>query len=367
MKRDEINRIVLVVSFTIIILAVLFLLFMISSHKPARQGAENGTMVSGTIPDGDTGDAVDTVSEATDGDVLEISQNEQQGSSDAAEADSTGAASAGSSDVTGTVQETAVASEGSDDPAQKRHRFFRIKAPVFVQAAAGEKITAEKAEKQLEEMRGYWETNNQEAMRELAHLPRFEAMSQALREGSSGSEGTGSFFYSGDRNGEGKPHGRGIAVYADNSYYYGDWMFGRREGQGAWFCYYPETDTNVVREHLYTGGWVDDLPDGQGQEHVDYAPERMEEGIVYLQNVIGHFSQGLYDDSPLYIMTADAEGNVTEWYGNCEEGVFVPLDKIDKAGHSPILWKREDPERVFAILPDCVGTYGVSGLMPGNN
>ena len=76
-----------------------------------------------------------------------------------------------------------------------------------------DKVTFDKDE-QLKEMMTYWADNNQKALDDLAGLERFMAMSWRLR-------GTKDFYYYGDLDGNGRPNGTGIAVYADNQYYYG--------------------------------------------------------------------------------------------------------------------------------------------------
>lgn len=51
-----------------------------------------------------------------------------------------------------------------------------------------------------------------------------------------------------------KQHGRGQCFYADGSVYDGEWKEGVRCGQGKL----------IHGEFTYTGGWVDDKPEGQG-------------------------------------------------------------------------------------------------------
>ena len=55
---------------------------------------------------------------------------------------------------------------------------------------------------------------------------------------------------------------------------------------------------------MYSGQWADDRPNGKGQEHYDYDPEYMNSVDIYLQNIIGVFSEGLYNGS-MYVITVD--------------------------------------------------------------
>lgn len=104
-------------------------------------------------------------------------------------------------------------------------------------------------DEQLKEMMSYWADNNQKALDDLANLERFKAMSWALRD-------TADFYYFGDTNPSGVPEGKGIAVYADNQYYYGDWKNGLRSGNGTWIHYHIHNTVNkndLYLYHQYTG------------------------------------------------------------------------------------------------------------------
>ena len=194
---------------------------------------------------------------------------------------------------------------------------------------------------QLQEMLTYWQDGNAEAVRDLAHLERFEAMSYSLK-------GSNDFYYFGDVDGSGLPNGKGLAVYADSQYYYGDWTGGVRNGEGAWFSFYPKYSTYVVTEHMYSGTWKDDLPEGEGQEHFDYNPDYMNLQDVYLQNAIGSFSKGLYNGD-MYIINVDKNGTTDEWLGKCTLGVFERIDGVsdDKKGNMPVLKMRQAEKTVF--------------------
>ena len=93
--------------------------------------------------------------------------------------------------------------------------------------------------------------------------------------------------------------GTGIACYADNAYYYGEWSNGKREGNGKWvrfYVYYDDDTTSdrAYREHMYAGEWKNDLPDGEGQEHYELDMSKAAKKERYIQNVIGTFRSGFY-------------------------------------------------------------------------
>lgn len=149
----------------------------------------------------------------------------------------------------------------------------------------------------LKEAYPFFADNNQEAIWDLAHLKRYVKLSKGL-------EGTEDYYYQGDVDGDGKPHGTGLAIYEKNSYYFGQWSHGERSGQGTWYRYYinQKNKTNamgVYMSHSYAGEWRNNLPNGQGAEHYDVDISKLEPTRkIMIQNVVGNFTDGLYDGAP---------------------------------------------------------------------
>ena len=214
---------------------------------------------------------------------------------------------------------------------------------------------------QMQEMYAYWADGNTEAVRELAHLERFEAMSYSL-------SGSNDFFYYGDTTGDGVPNGTGLAVYAGDQYYFGEWSEGVRSGNGTWFSFYPNYSQYVVKEHMYTGEWAGDLPNGQGQEHYDYVSEFMNNADIYLQNAIGGFKDGYYNGD-MYIITVNKNGDASEWDGTCNRGTWEQVlhASFDTKGKIPVLSLKEDPERHVYMTKEGLKNNGVSGIITGGN
>ena len=214
---------------------------------------------------------------------------------------------------------------------------------------------------QMQEMYAYWADGNTEAVRELAHLERFEAMSYSL-------SGSNDFFYYGDTTGDGVPNGTGLAVYAGDQYYFGEWSEGVRSGNGTWFSFYPNYSQYVVKEHMYTGEWAGDLPNGQGQEHYDYVSEFMNNADIYLQNAIGGFKDGYYNGD-MYIITVNMNGDTSEWDGTCNSGTWdqVLHAAIDNKGKIPVLSLRENTENHVYMTKEGLKNNGVSGIITGGN
>lgn len=198
----------------------------------------------------------------------------------------------------------------------------------------------------LNEALPYFEDNNHEAIRDLAHLRRYVKLSAGLK-------GTQNYYYKGDVNSEGKPHGKGLAIYADNSYYYGDWSNGAREGDGRWFRFYinEKSKRNAKGKytlHSYAGQWKNDLPNGEGAEHYDVDISKLEGKERILQNVVGTFTDGLYDGE-MFANTVDYTGNVEEWDGTAEQGVFTLWKEMSAIGECSVWKKRNENDTYMDI------------------
>ena len=222
-----------------------------------------------------------------------------------------------------------------------------------VSGGAGRNGTEEKTEEKtdgqmLAEMMDYWSKGNVEAVEDLCGLPRYRSMSASL-------QGPSYFYYYGDKDDQGKPEGTGIAVYGGDQYYYGQWSEGVRKGQGTWLkmYYYTDSDADADRtvvSHSYTGEWENNLPNGEGHEQYGLDTGLAEPGRRYLQNVIGNFSNGLYDGK-MYLMTEDSGGNVQEWYGTASQGVFETFEGRDLEGRVPVCQDAKDPDSHLWIRP----------------
>lgn len=218
---------------------------------------------------------------------------------------------------------------------------------------------------QLEEIYAYWNDYQLEAVDDLIRLPRVRTMTNELSE-------TNRFYYYGDVNGDGLPHGSGLAVYADNAYYCGEWKNGKRHGNGMWLQIFPDKTVTLngipgVMEHSYNGEWQNDYPNGEGQEHISYDKEEME-GEYVITNVIGGFKDGYYDGS-LYIMAFDKDGGTTDWEATAKKGAFNYYhERYNASGECPV-WKEmiEADEDVFRWLdePENVN-WGIFGLKKMN-
>lgn len=216
-------------------------------------------------------------------------------------------------------------------------------------------------EEMLVEMAGYWEQDNMDAVEDLAHLAWFMKMSASIAD-----EDT--FYYYGERNDQGQPNGLGIACYAGNEYYYGQWVNGMREGDGEWIKYYIYYDDDTASDrayqlHMYHGEWAADLPNGDGQEHYDLDMSQAADQGRYIQNVIGTFKDGLYSGE-MYLTTLNWDGNQEEWNGLADEGVWNPYGAATNKREVPVCQDVDDGNNYLWIQTRSNKDRGIAELMP---
>ncbi len=216
----------------------------------------------------------------------------------------------------------------------------------------------------LNEALPYFADNNQDAIWDLAHLKRYVKLSSSL-------EGTDQYYYTGAVNGNGRPEGKGLAIYEKNSYYYGSWSDGKRSGEGIWFRFYiGQKDKNNAMgkymAHSYSGSWANDMPNGQGAEHYDVDTSKLQVRERILQNIVGNFSDGLYDGE-LYANTVDYTGNVEEWSGITSRGVFTLWRDMSAIGECSVWRKNDDHSLCMDIDKSENKNQGIRELLKKEN
>lgn len=216
---------------------------------------------------------------------------------------------------------------------------------------------------QLEEIYAYWDQYKLDAVDDLIHLPRVRTITNELK-------GTNYFYYCGEKDSKGNPNGKGLAVYADNAYYFGDWKNGKRSGRGMYWKTFPDKTASIngatgILEHQYSGRWSNDYPNGEGQEHFtfDYS---LASGEYAIANVIGNFEDGYYDGE-LYIMTVVGDDQFIDWIADAERGTFLNLDKYSEDQDGKKVWRRyyttEDENKNYRRMYDKDNKgFGIYGL-----
>lgn len=217
---------------------------------------------------------------------------------------------------------------------------------------------------QLPEIYAYWDEYQLDAVEDLIRLERVRTISAALK-------GSNDFYYYGNTNAKGQADGTGLAVYANDTYYFGEWSNGQRHGKGMWLRIFPDAPGIVngvkgVTEHQYSGMWSDDYPNGEGQEHFDFESIETKNEYV-ISNAIGIFKNGYYNGD-MYLMTIDSNMNTTDWYGSAQMGSFKALNsKKNNLGKYPI-WEigdgfsTDEQDGCRWILAKDNVDYGIAGL-----
>lgn len=192
---------------------------------------------------------------------------------------------------------------------------------------------------QMQELFGYWDAGREEAVADLIRLERIRNYTDEL-------EGTKDYFYYGQLDSQNRPNGKGLAIYADNTYYFGTFKAGLRDGSGTWLHIYPDEPQTVgeyqnVTEHFYTGEFSADLPNGNGQENYVYGDE-ISVNQDNLYNVIGSFKNGYYNGE-MIIYTIDSNRKMYEWNALAKEGTFgICEQKVSTTGKHPVWIKGID-------------------------
>lgn len=218
-------------------------------------------------------------------------------------------------------------------------------------------------EGRLKTMAAYWEEGNLDAIDDIMRMGDMIYVSQQLG-------GTANYYYYGEENDDGTPDGKGIAIYADNSYYYGSFDEGIRSGDGMWVRIYVDGGTfskanNGIYFHSYQGTWANNLPNGDGQEHVDCNIDYQEYRVA--MNVIGSFRNGYYDGDE-YVTTLDADGTYTDWSGTAGNGIWkAATDSYDKTKYNilPVCVNEKDDENYIWIRGAVNEKQGITGLVEG--
>lgn len=230
-------------------------------------------------------------------------------------------------------------------------------------------VSIKNTDAQMAELFGYWNDSRLEAVYDLINLERVRNLTRDL-------EGTDGFYYYGELNANNKPTGTGLAIYADDTYYFGQWKDGLREGTGILLQIFPDKnvslgDYNAIKEHFYTGSFKADLPNGKGQENYVYDVEEIS-GQDYIVNAIGGFKNGYYD-SEMIIYTIDKYGNRYEWRANADAGSFILREPsmVSTTGKRPVWEKGNDNDHstdesdngYFWLKEEDNKNWGVFGLM----
>ena len=122
-------------------------------------------------------------------------------------------------------------------------------------------------------------------------------------------------------------------------------------------------NTDLYTYHQYTGGFANDLPDGEGSEHFDFNTANFKKGERYVGNRIGSYSGGLLNGD-FYVTTTDLNDKMEEWEGTADHGTWVYQNaNKDKKGNRTILVMIGDEENFIWMQPSVNKNIGVPCLI----
>lgn len=271
------------------------------------------------------------------------------------------------------ISDAAVATDNpdSDSDAANETKNVKVKrvlvkdelSPTYV---AGKALEYIKDDYQLPELFDYWNAYELDAVEDVVRLERMREITDSLGQ-------SNDYYYFGQKDADGLPSGKGLAVYAYNTYYFGDFKAGKRDGEGMWLRVFIDEPGVVngikgVSEHQYSGAFVNDYPCGEGQENIMYAENaEINEDTFAIHNAIGTFKDGYYDGD-MYIMTDNGDGNTTDWYGTAQRGCFTMVEAKKGYAGKIAIWNigdgyETDEQNGYRwIMPGENLDFGIAGL-----
>lgn len=131
--------------------------------------------------------------------------------------------------------------------------------------------------------------------------------------------GKNNSFYYGARNDAGQREGKGIAVYADGYFYYGDYSADQRSGHGV-YMRAVYSDSSSIGSYIFEGEWADDMPNGNGTATSNFYKDRISSAGLAKQVITGTYVNGLENGTMNLTGTTKAGGTAKYTY-TVEDGV----------------------------------------------
>ena len=137
----------------------------------------------------------------------------------------------------------------------------------------------------LSELLACFEAGNMDDVKELLRTePYMDMADEIINEEDS--------FYYGDKNDAGEREGKGVAVYCNGYYYYGDYAGNVRSGNGIWIrAVYSESSS--IGSFIFEGEWSADLPNGSGSATSNFYTDKISSSELAKQVITGDYTNGL--------------------------------------------------------------------------
>lgn len=134
-------------------------------------------------------------------------------------------------------------------------------------------------------------------------------------------------YYYGSKDADGNRQGKGIAMYINGYFYYGDFENNVRSGEGTWMrAVYA--DSSAIGSFIFKGQWADDKPNGSGEATSNFYKDKISANEMVKQIIKGEYKDGLENGS-MNLSGATKGGASVNYTYKSEAGVAVKSSKED--------------------------------------
>lgn len=132
-------------------------------------------------------------------------------------------------------------------------------------------------------------------------------------------------FYYGYRDEAGRRSGKGIAVYENGYYYYGDFADDVRSGHGIYIrAVYSESSS--IGSYIFEGEFANDKPNGNGVATSNFYKDKIGESGLAKQVITGEFVDGL-ENGTMSLVGTTKSGATVKYSYKSENGVAIQSSK----------------------------------------
>lgn len=134
-------------------------------------------------------------------------------------------------------------------------------------------------------------------------------------------------YYYGSKDADGKRSGKGIAMYVNGYFYYGDFENDVRSGEGTWMrAVY--SDSSAIGSYIFKGTWANDKPNGAGEATSNFYKDKISSNEMVKQIIKGEYKDGLENGS-MNLSGATKGGSSVNYTYKAEDGIAVQSSKGD--------------------------------------
>lgn len=175
-------------------------------------------------------------------------------------------------------------------------------------------------EEQLSKIYAVFETGNMDDVKELLRTDEIKEFSDEIV-----SENTS--YYYGEKDADGKRQGKGLAMYLDGYFYYGNFEADQRSGEGIWMrAVYAES--SAIGSFIYKGSFANDKPNGKGESTSNFYKDRISDTEMVKQVIVGNYTDGK-EDGQMSLSGATKGGSAVQYTYTAKDGIAQQSSKDD--------------------------------------